>query len=164
MGTKNNPGKYDCYEKAESDEPMFILLARDKHAAQIVRLWAGLHIHEGEEGRTKAMEALDVARDMDVYRSKLTTGRNPHPSFLDGMPILFPKGCDSIPWDIIEPHAKQAERSHHQTLEELKKRGGLTVCEAVAILEDRAWHRMDAAEALYKLTEIIIAAGKEKSP
>lgn len=26
MGSKNNPGKYDCYEAADPDEPMFILL------------------------------------------------------------------------------------------------------------------------------------------
>jgi hypothetical protein len=32
MGTKRNPGLSDCYAKAEADEPMFVLLARDKHA------------------------------------------------------------------------------------------------------------------------------------
>lgn len=29
MGTKNNPGAFDCYANAEPDEPMFVLLARD---------------------------------------------------------------------------------------------------------------------------------------
>jgi hypothetical protein len=29
MGTKSNPGPFDCYAKAEPDEPMFVLLARD---------------------------------------------------------------------------------------------------------------------------------------
>jgi hypothetical protein len=29
MGTKNNPGSYDGHKAAESDEPMFVLLARD---------------------------------------------------------------------------------------------------------------------------------------
>ena len=28
MGTKNNPGKYDCYEKAGPDEPIFTLRAK----------------------------------------------------------------------------------------------------------------------------------------
>lgn len=42
MGTKRNPGKYDCYAKAEPDEPMFTLLARDPMAAHLVRIWAGL--------------------------------------------------------------------------------------------------------------------------
>lgn len=42
MGTKNNPGSFDCYEKAEPDEPMFVLLARDPRAANLARLWAAL--------------------------------------------------------------------------------------------------------------------------
>jgi hypothetical protein len=40
MGTKRNPGQYDCYAKAEPDEPMFVLLARDPTAPQLVRDWA----------------------------------------------------------------------------------------------------------------------------
>ncbi len=40
MGTKNQPGEHDCYTKAEQDEPMFVLLARDKHAPALVWLWA----------------------------------------------------------------------------------------------------------------------------
>jgi hypothetical protein len=40
MGTKNNPGIYDCYANAEPDEPMFVLLARDRQAPGLVREWA----------------------------------------------------------------------------------------------------------------------------
>lgn len=40
MGTKNNPGDFDCYANAEPDEPMFILLGRDAHAHTAVRKWA----------------------------------------------------------------------------------------------------------------------------
>ena len=39
MGTKNNPGDFDCYTNAEPDEPMFILLARDPLAPFLVALW-----------------------------------------------------------------------------------------------------------------------------
>lgn len=42
MGTKNNPGQFDCYANAEPDEPMFVLLARDRHAPTLVWLWAAL--------------------------------------------------------------------------------------------------------------------------
>lgn len=42
MGTKNNPGQFDCYAAAEEDEPMFILLARDPLAPVLVELWATL--------------------------------------------------------------------------------------------------------------------------
>lgn len=40
MGTKNNPGNFDCYQNALPDEPMFILLAHDPEFAEIVRKWA----------------------------------------------------------------------------------------------------------------------------
>ena len=63
MGTKNNPGKYDCYVKAEADEPMFVLLARDPLAANLVEEWAANNI--GSEPQNEKMaEAFQVASDM----------------------------------------------------------------------------------------------------
>lgn len=47
MGTKNNPGSFDCYKAAEPDEPMFVLLARDRSAACLVNLWATMRRIEG---------------------------------------------------------------------------------------------------------------------
>lgn len=40
MGTKNNPGKFDCYTNALPDEPIFILLARDPDFQRLVHKWA----------------------------------------------------------------------------------------------------------------------------
>jgi hypothetical protein len=40
MGTKNQPGEFDCYAAANPDEPMFIMLGRDGSAAGRVRSWA----------------------------------------------------------------------------------------------------------------------------
>ena len=40
MGTKNNPGRFDCYANADRDEPMFVLLGRDVHAHSAVRKWS----------------------------------------------------------------------------------------------------------------------------
>jgi hypothetical protein len=40
MGTKNKPGKFDCYENALPDEPMFVLLGRDPEFADLVSEWA----------------------------------------------------------------------------------------------------------------------------
>lgn len=40
MGSKNNPGEFDCYANALPDEPMFILLARDPDAPRLVEAWA----------------------------------------------------------------------------------------------------------------------------
>jgi hypothetical protein len=68
MGTKNNPGKFDCYENAEPDEPMFILLGRDKHAPLLVRLWADLRAMEDEFG-PKVDEARVCAKAMEIFRT-----------------------------------------------------------------------------------------------
>lgn len=40
MGTKLNPGKFDCYAAALPDEPMFVLLARDPQFFNLVCTWA----------------------------------------------------------------------------------------------------------------------------
>ena len=67
MGTKNNPGKYDCYAKAEPDEPMFILLARDPLASILVDLWADLRQHTAGNP-SKVVEARECAAEMRGYR------------------------------------------------------------------------------------------------
>lgn len=63
MATKNNPGKFDCYEAAEDDEPMFVLLARDRHAPALVWLWATLRELDGEDAE-KVTEAQMCAAAM----------------------------------------------------------------------------------------------------
>lgn len=66
MGTKNNPGAFDCYANAENDEPMFILLGRDKHAPTLVWLWATLRELDGEDA-TKVAEARDCVAAMLMW-------------------------------------------------------------------------------------------------
>lgn len=64
MTTKNNPGAYDCYSKAEPDEPMFVLLGRDPMAGALVRAWAELRRMSGEaEGKVAEARACAVAMD-----------------------------------------------------------------------------------------------------
>lgn len=73
MGTKNNPGVFDCYANAEPDEPMFVLLGRDASAAQIVRLWANeraRQINVGakpESDSDMVLEALECASAMERF-------------------------------------------------------------------------------------------------
>ena len=74
MGTKNNPGKFDCYANAEPDEPMFVLLGRDKHAPMLVYLWARLRQIDSEDP-DKIIEALDCASAMIKYLK--TKGKEP---------------------------------------------------------------------------------------
>lgn len=66
MGTKNSPGRFDCYGAAEPDEPVFVLLARDERAPAIVEAWATSRIVYDE----KAREALACAKAMREWRAK----------------------------------------------------------------------------------------------
>jgi hypothetical protein len=67
MGTKNNPGKFDCYANAAPDEPMFVLLARDPLAPILVELWASLRAHAAGNP-SKVAEARECAAAMREYR------------------------------------------------------------------------------------------------
>lgn len=74
MGTKNNPGPFDCYAKADPDEPMFVLLGRDPLAPILVRLWIEfreLSCKTDEENK-KLNEAVDCAIAMDNWRRRNT--------------------------------------------------------------------------------------------
>lgn len=69
MGTKNNPGAYDCYANADPDEPMFILLGRDPFAANLVEEWA--RRRETERGPSpKLDEARACANAMRNWRAR----------------------------------------------------------------------------------------------
>ena len=80
MGTKNNPGEFDCYANADRDEPLFVLRAKDKSAPDVVRHWAYQYKLRKEQAngkgkgdgpqpltpdqRRKYLEALDCADQM----------------------------------------------------------------------------------------------------
>ena len=89
MATKNNPGQYDCYEKAHPDEPLFVLRANDVLAPYLVRIWASLRCGDTElavqlvkqaadvrhkakgfafSGDAKNAEAVKCAYDMEAWR------------------------------------------------------------------------------------------------
>jgi hypothetical protein len=69
MGTKSNPGPSDCYARAEPDEPLFVLLARDKHAPALVWLWAVLRELDGEKPEVVA-EARNCCAEMIHWASQ----------------------------------------------------------------------------------------------
>lgn len=68
MGTKNNPGPIDCYAKALPDEPIFVLLGRDKHAPKTVETWVGMRQGLDSSPDAKGAEALAVATAMRQWR------------------------------------------------------------------------------------------------
>jgi hypothetical protein len=60
---------------------------------------------------------------------------------------------------MIEPHEKQAQSNHSQSLERLNGRGGLSAAEAVAILEDKGWGEISRDEVVShkRLHDMIMA-------
>jgi len=76
MGTKLLPAEFDCYQAAEPDEPMFVLLARDQTAPALVRAWAyqrSTAIDNGmrpPEDRAQVTEALQCADAMVKWREE----------------------------------------------------------------------------------------------
>jgi hypothetical protein len=53
-----------------------------------------------------------------------------------------------IPWKMIAPHEQQTQRNHRQSLRRLHERGGLSWCEALAVLQDRQWRAEPNAKAI----------------
>ena len=55
----------------------------------------------------------------------------------------MPEQLEWLPWELLAPHDEQAKRNHGgQNLEKLASRGGLSACEAVAIIEDTDYRKM----------------------
>jgi hypothetical protein len=74
MGTKNNPGAFDCYANAEPDEPMFVLLARDLAAPEAITAWCAERVRLGLNAPNDAQltEALDCAEAMEKYAARFS--------------------------------------------------------------------------------------------
>ena len=77
MGTKNNPGEYDCYAKLADDEPYFLLRAKDIAAHETVRKWVEMRrqfrMFQSPFGvptpkqEAKLQEAMKVAEAMNQW-------------------------------------------------------------------------------------------------
>ena len=83
MGTKNNPGEFDCYANADPDEPMFILLGRDRHAPALVEMWAAMRESEGELP-AKVAEARACAQSMKHWQVDLEQEKFVQKEIADG--------------------------------------------------------------------------------
>jgi hypothetical protein len=74
MGTKANPSKFDCYHNADWNEPMFVLLARDPAAPQVIAYWTTLRAEmieqklKPETDYAMLDEAVKCASDMQAWR------------------------------------------------------------------------------------------------
>ncbi len=68
IGSKLHPSRYDGYEAAEADEPIFVLLARDITAPSLVREWIARRLRSGNLSQDQADEANDIANAMETWR------------------------------------------------------------------------------------------------
>lgn len=98
MGSKNNPGRFDCYADAAPDESMFVLLGRDRHAATLVRVWALLRHREGEDA-AKIAEALACADKMEAWARSLDKPTPFNDRALEALLIAATEGMEQHPDD-----------------------------------------------------------------
>lgn len=64
----------------------------------------------------------------------------------------------AVKFDVL--NEKQAQINHGQSLDRLAERGGLSPCEALAVVEKRAWKRgINNADTVACLNEIIMKMG-----
>ncbi len=94
MGTKANPGSYDCYGAVDDDEPLFTLRAKDPLAPVLVKLWVELRkmtrpgtvVLSPDRTREirKHQEALRCASDMVAWRVAQLRGLMPSLIRVDG--------------------------------------------------------------------------------
>lgn len=131
MSTKNNPGRFDCYDKADPDEPMFVLLARDPDAPYLVAEWARRReireqnewarrreVHEHTEGLTfstdKIAEARECAETMRQWETK-TSGRSSLQAAYDLK--VENKVSDMVERTIDKDVVKVAEQAHQSVID-----------------------------------------------
>lgn len=67
MGTKHNDS---CLTKAADDEPIFVLRAQDRTAAQVVRIWTDYNEMRLGADHPKIVEARALADRMDAWPNR----------------------------------------------------------------------------------------------
>lgn len=74
--------KNSCLNKAASDEPIFVLRAKDPVAAETVRQW--IRLASGTHELYKLHEAESLAQAMEQYRARLVTAAPADPDLPSG--------------------------------------------------------------------------------
>lgn len=67
-----------------------------------------------------------------------------------------------VPWGLVKEHEARALKTHDQDIETLHRRGGLSLAELVAVIEDRPWKAMDTMTALSALARHIAEYERRK--
>ena len=115
MGTKTDPGDYDCYAKAAEDEPIFVLRASDPLSPKLVRKWVSMSIEttkHNDKFIKKWMEAMNVATEMEFWKhnekSRVQAAKpsEPESDSLIMQYVCTVKRCNKLFTELPENHVK----------------------------------------------------------
>lgn len=105
MGTKRNPGEYDCYAAALPDEPIAHLLARDPDAPDTLRHWAQRRQNAISQGLQPASDQArvdgmrQIAWDMTQWRLN-NNGIWRQPALFFAMPVDVGRPLAEVPREV----------------------------------------------------------------
>lgn len=91
---------------------------------------------------------ISHAKDSEHYREHVDALRKgEREGMMRIMRADMPDDCPAyIRMDAL--NEQWAQRNHSQSLKRLNERGGLSACEALAIIQHRGWRRMTPTEAV----------------
>ncbi len=105
---------------------------------------------DGWKVRAEAAErALAVVKSAVTPLGRVALPDAPGEAARPSQRRMFPiQNGPAVPWEVMAPHAHQAQRNHSQTLERLAERGGLGCSEAWAVIQGESlefgdgWHTL----------------------
>lgn len=117
-------------------------------------LGIAIHSKEPDDGLVRASGNLHQAgwllsQAVRIAHDALASRVHPagEPVARAGFPILR-SGGQTIDWQLVADHGKQAQANHYQTVKRLAERGGLAWTELCAVLLNRPYQSMDENEAM----------------
>lgn len=113
------------------------------------------------------MTTTDTTTGQLVLDAEKAKEWRPFPIMQDWKKRQDGRAITSIPWGVIAPHEEQARRNHDQSLKRLAERGGLSPCEAIAVLLGRPLRQIDGSHTdddLRKLITLTLTFDVEQQP
>lgn len=107
MGSRNNPGKYDCFSKAEPDEPTFTLLGRDPAAPILIELWVEIRKRMGESFE-KLNEAVECAEACEEWLGKKEKGAAYEQAIKGYREVVIEDATEEVKLSLIRQYAAVA--------------------------------------------------------
>jgi hypothetical protein len=103
MGTKNNPGNFNCHAAAMPDEPIFVLLGRDPAAPHAIECWVEererLGKVETDDDRDRIAECRAAQAKMRIWREANLFGPNGQPTWKESREHSLEEAMRPIKFD-----------------------------------------------------------------